>query len=222
MPRLRLVPRLAVGLLVAGLSAPAIAQGPVSTGTALNAGRDMKWQVAVGTGAFVDAFLVTNNPGWVGFSGPQTARWISFNSGASNPGGSPYRFRTTFDLSGLDPTTASLTYRCAVDNNFFGYVLNGGAAVGGGAGGTGGGICGVISGFGATQTINSGFVSGVNTWEFDVTGDATTDGLIVDVQSFTASPLNSTAAPEPGTTAMLATGLLGLVGFTLRQRRRAS
>ena len=194
----------AVVLFAAGL--PVLAQGPLSTGSFV-ANRDVNWDVAVGTGPFVDAFQVANNPGWGDFTGPTIARWISFATSASNPGGSPYYFRTSFDLTGYDPTTASLGFQCALDNALDVVRLNGNSVAGA--------VCpfGNLSG---VQNINSGFISGVNTLEFQIRGDGTTDGFIYNTTSFSAQAA-VVAAPEPSAVVLLATGL-GALGVMRRKR----
>lgn len=193
-------------LIAAG--SPAFAQGPLSSGSFVG-GRDVNWDVAVGSGAFVDAFQVASNPGWGDFTGPTIARWISFAASASNPGGTPYFFRTSFNLTGYDPTTASLGFQCALDNVLNAVRLNGSN------------VSGATCPFGnlsAVQNINSGFIAGINTLEFEIRGDGTTDGFIYNTDSFSA---RVTAAPEPSAVILLATGL-GALGVIGRKRRARS
>lgn len=212
---------LAALLSAVPLSTPLAAQGPVGTGVNVSNNRDQSWDVGTGpTPAFVDAYLVTSNPGWQAFTGPQAARWISFDFDASGPGGSPYTFRTTFDLTGYDASTATFDFRCMVDNTFLGWRLNGAPLTGGGNGTFGTtGVCGShAAGFGSTQTVNAGFLGGLNTLEFVTNGDATTDGLIVDITNFSARQTGQ-VVPEPATWALLATGLVAVGGVGMRRRR---
>jgi hypothetical protein len=119
-----------------------------------------------------------------------------------------YQYRTTFDLTGYDPNTASLMFRYAVDNFDFGYSLNGAALTLGPGGFT----------FGSTQTLSNGFITGLNGLTISTSGDASTDGLIIDVQGFSAPRLPGTTAPETATIALTATGLLALAGWRARRR----
>ncbi len=106
-----------------------------------------------------DAF--TLEPGfpvgpWIA-EGP-ASRWIAPRARqgtGSEPGN--YTFRTTFDLTGFDPTKAKIAGKWSVDNTGVDIVLNGNSL-------------GLVngSGFGgfADFTIDYGFVDGVNTLDF--------------------------------------------------------
>ena len=109
-------------------------------------------------------------------------------------------FRTTFDLTGLDETTASLSGLWASDNLGFDVLINGVST-----GNTSAGFS-ALSAF----TLNFGFVAGVNTLDFqvqDVGGGA----------GFMVSSLSDTAISEPGMLAVFGPGLAGL-GFARRRR----
>ena len=101
--------------------------------------------------------------------------WISPTANTSAAGGT-YTYRTTFDLTGLDPTTARITGRWATDDGNPATVvrLNG---VNTGVVNTTG-----FGGLSPTFTIGTGFVPGVNTLDFDVVnGSAGPTGLRTDL-----------------------------------------
>jgi len=95
-----------------------------------------------------------------------------------------YRYRTTFDLTGLDPATASLSGVYSADDSV--DILINGISTSGGCGG----FCWLG---GHSFTITSGFVSGVNTIEFNVFNTGGPTGLQVAI-SGTATP--AFVAPE--------------------------
>ena len=140
--------------------------------------------------------------------------WIGLNaSGAST--GSTYTFRTTFDLSNLDASTAVLEGFWAADNFISGLLLNGsstGETLFGGAG--------TPYRFGGNFSVTNGFIDGLNTLDFIVSDNGGKGGLLVDFTSASASvkQIPPTPAPEPSILALIGLGLTGLV-FA---RRRSS
>ena len=122
-----LVRALAVAAFALPLSGGA--QGPVSTGANVSSGVDTRWEVAFRQGgdfgAFFDAFVVDPIPGvWE----PNTLlyRWIGATPNGSLGGGpTDYIFRLLFDAS----VGSRFAFRCATDNVFGGYRLNGGSLV---------------------------------------------------------------------------------------------
>jgi len=82
-----------------------------------------------------------------------------------------YVYQTTFDLTGLDPSTASLHGVIAADDNVD-IILNG---VDTGAG------CTACYNSGTSFAINGGFISGVNTLKFSVFNSGGPSGLQVAI-----------------------------------------
>lgn len=202
---------------VAAAAVPASAQAPSSTGANVSGGQDQSWQVQYTNGnapsgsGFFNAYVVQGAPGvWETDTGAY--QWISAAPDGSIGPNSNYTYQTTFNLTGYDPNSVSLVFRCAVDNNFVSFSLNGTLTNASCGDGNSSGFK-----FGSAQTLSSGFVAGVNTLSVNSTGDGSTDGFIMSVDRFSASPVTTT--PEPGSLALLGTGLVGLVP-TLRRRKR--
>ena len=151
--------------------------------------------------------------GWTA-NGP-ASKWISTNDSSTNPIGTFY-FKTTFDLTGLSPSTATISGQWTVDDSSGQGILLNGVAIPGTT--IGSGAWGSFQSF--TIPVGSNFVSGVNTllFETDFT-DAATNAVRVDNLSGTAKSLAAANTPEPGSIALLA-GLGFSGGLFLKRRKK--
>ncbi|MFH2066756.1 MAG: VPLPA-CTERM sorting domain-containing protein [Pseudomonadota bacterium] len=140
------------------------------------------------------------SPSWV--SAPGDAEWIGPDGGGAE---GSFLYTLTFDLSGLDPSTAIITGNWSIDNTGEIY-LNG---VWTGVELTSATSFSTLHSF----TINSGFVEGLNTLIFDVTnaGSGSPTGLIVSGMSGTADPV-----PIPAAMWLFGSGLIGLISIRRR------
>jgi hypothetical protein len=164
--------------LAAGASDPhylitVAAQGPINTG----------------------AIVMVNNAAWLANSTAST--WIGVvNSGAANVAVGNFYFRTTFDLTGLEPSTAQISFKVSVDNDMVDVVLNGNS--------TGLSFSG-FGGFSPTMTLTSGFVEGLNTLEFRTVNGGTAvnpGGFRAEFVSGTADVMNGGCHSSAGHTAL--------------------
>jgi hypothetical protein len=122
----------------------------------------------------------------------------------------PYNYTTTFSLSGLIASTASITGKLSADDQVVGVELNGVLVVPA--------ITTPDQSYTTLQSfsITSGFVSGTNTLEFLTSNNhGIVTGFIADMTG------TATAVPEPTSLAMLLTGACGLLTFR-RLFKRAS
>jgi hypothetical protein len=216
----RLLIATAVAALAAGQAHAATITGLFNTGTdannvALVGGNgvaDLHYTILSSTSAgfaggaavtFADSAYVANDA---------DSRWISISANG-NPGLNTTVYRTTFNLSGFDATSAQITGLWASDNNA--EILLNGAATGFTLPANG-----VSFSFLHAFTISSGFVAGLNTLDFRVTDVGPPTALRVDSIAGTAdlAPPATGGVPEPSTWAVMILGF-GAAGAALRYRR---
>ena len=227
---------LAAAAVLSASSAGAQSIPLTATGSDVTGGLDNAWQVQctqlVGAGSaacgsaamFTSAVVVTASPGgWTAVPTAGGARYISVAPSASAGGAvgeNPryqYTFRTTFDLTGLNPVGASLTLtNFWLDNYWVGYSLNGAALASGGMDPVPAAPNGANWNRPFTLTIDDGFQSGVNTLDLVITGNGATDGILVE-GIITSGTI--TATPEPATLVLVGSGF-AVVGVVARRRRR--
>jgi hypothetical protein len=185
------------------------------------------WQVATRVGGVDGAFSSFPTTGFapaVTVTGRQTEGidWIANVASGSNAvfvgTWTFFVFRQTFDLTGYDPSTASLQFQWAADDSGEGfasrgtwrpkYSLNGGSLI------SGNWPTGNTYGFSPVTTVSSGFVSGLNTISFYVEGNGVTDGFALKSLGLVAQ------VPEPGAWSLFGIGLAVVLGRTLAGRRQ--
>ncbi len=135
----------------------------------------------------------------VWFPNNSNSRWI-WETATGQPTGVTRTFRTTFDLTGFDPNTASISGEWAVDNQGLDILINGIST-----GQTSSGFRNLDS-----FSINEGFVSGLNTLDFIARDFGVISGFRVDSISGNAELITEPEpVPEPSSLLGLVVGLLG-------------
>jgi hypothetical protein len=136
--------------------------------------------------------------------------WVGPNNDAQVDGPiGLYDYRTTFDLTGLVPSTASITGGWSSDNDGVQILING---VDSGNPPTS--FVQFAIGF-APFTISSGFVSGINTLDFIVDNGGGPTALRVEMTGSAA------VVPEPASLTLLGLGAVGIGGCAWRRRRQS-
>jgi hypothetical protein len=161
-----------------------------------------------GPSSISTAYVLARNPSW--FTPPAGSAWIEPTGGNANAPLGEYTYTLTFNLTGLNASTATISGAWSTDNT--GVILLNGSTTG-------------ISNPSALSfsslnnfQINSGFVSGTNTLEFIVTNTPNTGhqnptGLLVTNLEGVAS-----AVPIPSAFWLLGSGLLGMLGIGVRRK----
>src|SRR5262249_32130872 len=163
-----------------------------------------------------DAFVVISS----GFPLPSpwipqdsTSKWIG--PVASVPGfflGGVYTYRLTFDLTGLDPSTAVLTGRWATDNT--GQIFLNGKDTG---------LVNTLEFVAFTPfTLDKGFIPGINTLDFLVDNQSSfftnPTGLRVEISGTASS--TGPAVPEPAAVFLFSLGMPVLLGLCWRRHSK--
>ncbi|MDD2599579.1 MAG: lamin tail domain-containing protein [Kiritimatiellae bacterium] len=111
----------------------------------------------------ISATVMANHPNWL--ANNALSSWIgAITSGSAGVPAGGYNFRTTFDLSNMDPATANIALRFAADNRVNQVLLNGvdqGLAYVG------------FNAFSTLFTLSSGFTAGINTLDFHTFNEGT-------------------------------------------------
>jgi len=150
------------------------------------------------SGSTNPAVVMTNENNFVGgWAQASDAKWINCIDSFYGYSYGSYDYRITFDLTGYDPSTATLSGKWTCDDD--GSINLNGVATG------------ISLGYGSwgslyNFTINSGFVAGTNTLDFLIVEGTGIDGLLVSDSS-----LMATTVPIPAALPIFGSGLVGLL-----------
>lgn len=135
-----------------------------------------------------------------------TSRIVNESGTDDAPSQTITSFFTTFDLTGYNASTASLSGQALADN--VGAVFLNDTQ-----------ISGYINGFGSFTAFetSANFLPGINTLKFMLYNADGPEAFQISNLSVSA---DAAEVPEPGTWSLMAGGL-GLVGFSMRRRKQA-
>ena len=143
---------------------------------------------------------------WVSHS--SNSNWI-WEKATGKPTHVTRTFRTTFDLTGLDPNTASISGKWAVDNQGLDILVNG--------------ISTGQTNFGfrelTTFNINSGFVDGLNTLDFVAKDLGSISGFLVDSISGNADAIPQSVPEGSSLLSLLVVGLFSTASLVMHHFR---
>jgi hypothetical protein len=209
-----------IGAAVVALTATQ-AQAAAITGL-FNTGTDASNVALVGGNGIEDPhyqIISSTSPGFAGeravtfqccyAADDADSRWVSLSSGGS-PGSNTTVYRLSFDLSGLDHTTAQVSGSWGADN--LGTIFLNGANTG---------VQVSQFSFLTAFSIAGGFQAGVNNLDFQIQDFGAPTAFRVDNLAGTASlaSVGPPGVPEPATWAIMLLGFFGM-GSALRARQR--
>lgn len=159
------------------------------------------------TGPASPAIVSAPNSAWV--AAPAGSVWIGPSAGTADDPSGDYTYTLTFDLTGLNPSTAVISGLFSTDNSS-NVLLNGSST----------GISTGLESFKSLTpfTISEGFTAGLNILEFVVNNEVTSvfpnpTGLLVADMTGSAA-----VVPIPAAVWLFGSGMLGLVGMATRKK----
>jgi hypothetical protein len=144
--------------------------------------------------------------------------WIGPNTSQATGAPGSYDYQTTFDLTGLDVTTAAIVGQWSTDNAGLDILINGSSTGSTISHGSGTVLDPYSFAVWKSFNISGGFVSGLNTLDFIVQNDdpsSNPTGLRVEF-----SEADAQLAPEPGTLGMFGLGSAFLIASVRRRYSR--
>jgi hypothetical protein len=140
--------------------------------------------------------------------------WDNDTGTENNEPGAIYQYQTTFNLTGLNPATATVSGTVYADNYLYDILLNGTSTGISGNPSNAGFLAGNEVNF--TIPVGSSFQNGINTLDFEIYNYNSTSGTET---AFDVTNLAGTASvPEPASTGLIVVLGLGMLGKRRRKR----